>query len=171
VCSGSPQCVAGDPSHFPTLRWINEGRAIAPSLRAAQRSDGEDEGQGGGLRPYAHNHASAPRSQFLTCITATCRAYGKSYIFEVQSFMNLVRAAPVIFCSLACFVQSAVLCFFIFASSAFFCFAAALSVVAPAGAVVVGAGVCAKLTPRLRVVAKTAALSAYVMRDMGISKS
>lgn len=101
----------------------------------------------------------------------TCRAYGKSYILEVQSFMNLVRAVPVIFCSFACFVQSAVLCFFIFASSAFFCFAAALSVVAPAGAVVVGAGVCAKLTPRLRVVAKTAALSAYAMRDMGISES
>ena len=57
------------------------------------------------------------------------RAYGESYIvLEVQSFMNLVRAAPVIFCSLACFVQSAVICFFIFASSAFFCFAAALSV-------------------------------------------
>ena len=95
------------------------------------------------------------------------RAYGESYIvLEVQSFMNLVRAAPVIFCSLACFVQSAVICFFIFASSAFFCFAAALSVAVVAGAVI---GVWAKVTPRLRVLASTAALSAYAIRDMGIS--
>ena len=33
-----------------------------------------------------------------------------SYFFEVHSLMNLVRAAPVIFCSLACLVQSAFFC-------------------------------------------------------------
>jgi hypothetical protein len=81
-----------------------------------------------------------------------------SYFFEVHSFMNLVRAAPVIFCSLACFVQSA-----------FFCLAAALSLAAVAGAVV-GAGVWAKVTPTLRVPANTTALTAHPMRDMNISE-
>jgi hypothetical protein len=94
--------------------------------------------------------------------------FGDSYILEVQSFMNLVRVAPVIFCSLACFVQSAVICFFIFASSAFLCFAAALSVALVAGVVVAGVEVWAKVMP-LRVLASAAALSASAMRDMSIS--
>jgi hypothetical protein len=88
---------------------------------------------------------------------ATPELCALSYFFEVHSFMNLVRAAPLIFCSFACLVQSA-----------FFCLAAALSLAAGAGAVA-GAGVWAKVTPRLRVPASTTALTAYPIRDINIS--
>ena len=102
------------PRYGASVRVASIHPPCCPARRAVRNSGPRHRLHDDAFR-WCHGSARIPKrgsfcaktetSQQRSAKDSSLRLLGDlSYIFDVHSFMNLVRAAPVIFCSFACFV-------------------------------------------------------------------